>query len=50
MKEIIYKENKLVDGIVAQATRGNSKEFAEKLIKESQQKGSIGLEINLMNI
>ena len=43
MKEIIYKENKLVDGIVAQATRGNSKEFAEKLIKESQQKGSIGL-------
>ena len=43
MKEIIYKENKLVDGIVTQATRGNSKEFAEKLIKESQQKGSIGL-------
>ena len=43
MKEIIYKENKLVDGIVTQATRGNSKEFAEKLIKESQQKGDIGL-------
>jgi hypothetical protein len=43
MKEIIYKENKLVDGIVTQATRGNSKEFAEKLIKESQGKGSIGL-------
>ena len=43
MKEIIYKENKLVDGIVAQATRGNSKEFAEKLIKESKQKGDIGL-------
>lgn len=43
MKEIIYKQNKLADGIVTQGTRGNSKEFAEKLINESQQTGSIGL-------
>ena len=44
MREIIYKQNKLADGIVTQAQRGNSKEFADNLINKSQGKGKIGLE------
>ena len=44
LKNIIYKQNKISDGIVAETIKGgNAKEFADSLIIQAQKKGQQGL-------